>query len=69
MTVTIGVSMPPQHGDMPQLRKAWEEADRLGCPTAVCYDYLTNVMDYDLGDRHHQALSLFGQKCRALALV
>jgi len=32
MKITIGVSMPPQNGDMPQLRKAWEEADGMGVP-------------------------------------
>ncbi|HEX4079075.1 MAG TPA: LLM class F420-dependent oxidoreductase [Rhizomicrobium sp.] len=46
MTITIGVSMPPQHGDMAQLRKAWEEADRLGADRIYTFDhFFTLVMN------------------------
>ncbi|HEX5323168.1 MAG TPA: menaquinone biosynthesis protein [Capsulimonadaceae bacterium] len=48
---------------------AEEEAERLGCPYAVCYDYLANVMDYNLEDEHYQALALFKEKCRSQGLV
>lgn len=48
---------------------AGEEAERLGCPSAVCYDYLANVMDYDLADEHYQALALFKEKAHAHGLV
>lgn len=48
---------------------AGEEADRLGSPYAVCYDYLTRVMDYDLSDEHFQALALFKDKSREHGLV
>jgi probable F420-dependent oxidoreductase len=44
MTVTIGVSMPPQHGDMPQLRKAWEEADRLGADRIYTFDHFFTLV-------------------------
>jgi probable F420-dependent oxidoreductase len=44
MTITIGVSMPPQHGDMPQLRKAWEEADRLGADRIYTFDHFFTLV-------------------------
>ena len=48
---------------------AREEAIRLSCPVSVCRDYLTNVMDYDLEDEHHEALALFHDKCRMHGLL
>src|ERR1700686_4505463 len=46
MPITIGVSMPPQRGDMPQLRKAWEEADELGADRIYTFDhFFTLVMN------------------------
>ena len=44
MTITIGVSMPPQHGDMAQLRKAWEEADRLGADRIYTFDHFFTLV-------------------------
>lgn len=48
---------------------AKEEADRLGCPYEICYEYLSSVMDYDLSDEHYQALAVFKEKSKGLALV
>jgi probable F420-dependent oxidoreductase len=46
MPITIGVSMPPQGGDMPRLRKAWEEADELGADRIYTFDhFFTLVMN------------------------
>jgi probable F420-dependent oxidoreductase len=46
MTITIGISMPPQHGDMRELRKAWEEADALGVDRIYTFDhFFTLVMN------------------------
>jgi chorismate dehydratase len=48
---------------------ATEEAARLGCSYEACYDYVTNVMDYDLEDEHYKALALFQKKCREQGLL
>jgi chorismate dehydratase len=48
---------------------AEEEAERLGCSYQICYDYLANVMDYNLEDEHYQALALFKEKCHSHGLV
>lgn len=41
---------------------AAEEAERIGTTVRQCRHYLTEVMDYDLGDEHQEALALFGAK-------
>ncbi len=41
---------------------AQEEATRIGTTAARCLHYLTDVMDYDLGEEHVQALEMFGAK-------
>lgn len=48
---------------------AREEASRLGCSYEMCYDYITDVMDYDLGPEHQEAISTFYKKCREMALL
>ncbi len=48
---------------------AAEEAARLGTSAAHCLHYLTDVMDYELGDEHHRALETFGAKARAQGLL
>ncbi|MDQ2799959.1 MAG: menaquinone biosynthesis protein [Armatimonadota bacterium] len=48
---------------------AREQAAHLNCPEAQCRHYLAEVMDYDLGDEHQQALALFGAKARANGLL
>ena len=40
------------------------ESGRLGIPEEVCYRYLSEIMDYDLTDRHMEAISLFREKAR-----
>ncbi len=41
---------------------AAEEAERIGTTVRKCRHYLTEVMDYDLGKEHQEALALFGTK-------
>jgi len=41
---------------------AREESARIGTTAARCLHYLTDVMDYDLGEEHVQALEMFGAK-------
>ena len=48
---------------------AQEESERLACSYETCYDYLANVMDYNLEEEHYQALALFKEKSRAQGLV
>ncbi|MDR3709610.1 MAG: menaquinone biosynthesis protein [Capsulimonadaceae bacterium] len=48
---------------------ASEEALRLGCSHEVCYEYVTEVMDYDLGDQHYEAITTFHKKCRENGLL
>jgi chorismate dehydratase len=48
---------------------AEEEAARLNCPAAWCHHYLSEVMDYELGEQHEQALETFGAKARANGLL
>lgn len=40
------------------------ESSRLGLPEDICCHYLSEVMDYRLGARHIEALSLFRKKAR-----
>ena len=47
---------------------AAEEAERIGTSVRQCRHYLTEIMDYDLGEEHQQALEMFGQKARAQQL-
>lgn len=42
---------------------------RLGLDVATCYDYLTNVLSYDLGDREVAGLSRFARMAAALGLA
>jgi chorismate dehydratase len=48
---------------------AAEEAERIGATVQQCRHYLTDVMDYDLGEEHQQALELFGAKAYAQQLL
>jgi chorismate dehydratase len=41
---------------------AREEYQKLGLPESLCYDYLTNVMVFDMGDREVEGLRAFGEK-------
>lgn len=45
------------------------EAERLDLPYEVCFRYLSEVMDYDLTDRHLEGLNLFREKARRLGFV
>ncbi|MBP6963165.1 MAG: menaquinone biosynthesis protein [Armatimonadetes bacterium] len=42
------------------------ESKRLDLPSEVCYRYLSEIMDYDMTERHYQALELFRQKSCAM---
>ena len=48
---------------------AGEEARRIGTTVRQCRHYLTEVMDYDLGEEHLRALETFGTKARAQQLL
>ena len=48
---------------------AAEEAERIGTSVRKCRHYLTEVMDYDLGEAHQEALALFGAKAHAQQLL
>ncbi|MBV9852411.1 MAG: menaquinone biosynthesis protein [Armatimonadetes bacterium] len=48
---------------------AEEEASRLNCPAQWCRHYLSEVMDYELGEEHWRALETFGAKARANGLL
>lgn len=48
---------------------AEEQAQSLGCSVATCRRYLTEVMDYDLGEEHWKALEMFGAKAYANGLL
>ncbi len=48
---------------------AAEEAVRIGSTIRQCRHYLTDVMDYDLGDEHLEALAQFGTRAYAQQLL
>jgi len=48
---------------------AQEQAQKLGCSHRMCYDYITEVMDYELGDEHMEAIATFHRKCRLHGLL
>ena len=48
---------------------AEEESRRIGASVRQCRHYLTEVMDYDLGEEHLQALETFGRKARTQQLL
>jgi chorismate dehydratase len=48
---------------------AAEHGPRLGLDPATCYDYLTNVLSYDLGERELEGLRRFALMAARLALA
>lgn len=46
-----------------------EESAKLGVPYEICYDYLANVMKYDLGRDEIQSLEIFAQKAHEHKLL
>lgn len=48
---------------------AAEQGPRLGLDEATCYDYLTRVLSYDLGEPEQSGLRLFARKAAALGLA
>lgn len=42
------------------------ESRRLDLPYQTCYRYLSEIMDYDMGERHCQALEMFREKSCAM---
>lgn len=48
---------------------AQEQAAHLGCSEEMCHHYLADVMNYDLGEEHQEALALFGTKAYAQGLL
>jgi len=45
------------------------EAKRLSLPYQTCYHYLSETMNYDLTDRHLEALNLFRAKAREIGFI
>ena len=72
-------NITPQLVDALATAKAWgltqidaiaaEEAERIGTTARQCRHYLTEVMDYDLGEEHQEALALFGTKAYGQQLL
>ncbi len=56
-----GMTMLPQIADT--------ESKRLGLPYDVCFDYLSRIMVYDLGDKERQGFDLFREKAIAHGLL
>ncbi|BDI32153.1 chorismate dehydratase [Capsulimonas corticalis] len=48
---------------------AEEQAEVLNCPKSLCLRYLTEIMDYDLGEDHLAALEEFGLRARRVGLL
>lgn len=48
---------------------AREESARLGLPYEQCYEYLSEIMVYNMGEREKQGLELFRQKAIAHGLL
>ena len=48
---------------------AQEEAVRLNCPVDMCFDYVSNVMDYGLGEENLLGLEMFREKVFANNLL
>jgi predicted solute-binding protein len=48
---------------------AAEQAERLGCSVSLCRRYLTEIMDYDLGDQELAGLEEFANRCRRHQLL
>jgi len=46
-----------------------EESARLGLSYDICYDYLANVMNYDLGWEEIQSMEVFARKCHEHGLI
>lgn len=56
-----------------QAAKAWgltqlepiagEQADLLGCPVSLCSRFLSDIMDYDLGEEELAGFQEFGDRC------
>ena len=45
------------------------ESERLGLSYEICFDYLSNTIRYDMGEREQQAFELFREKAIAHGLV
>lgn len=43
---------------------AVEQAQRLQCPVSLCRQYLTEIMDYDLGEEELAGFAEFAARCR-----
>ena len=48
---------------------AREQTEILQCPESLCHHYLTDIMDYDLGEDHLAALEQFGIRARRAGLL
>ena len=57
MPVTIGVQIVPQHGDMPAMRRTWEEADDLGVDRIYNWDHFYPLSGEPEG-KHFESLTV-----------
>jgi chorismate dehydratase len=48
---------------------AREESERLGLPYEVCYEYLSEIMVYDMGEREKQGFDVFREKAASHGLL
>lgn len=48
---------------------AQKESERLGLPYEVCFEYLSEIMVYDMGEREQQGFEMFREKARAHGLL
>lgn len=48
---------------------AAEQAERLGCSVSLCKRYLTEIMDYELGEEHLSGLEEFAKRARHHQLI
>ena len=52
MTVTIGLTVSPQHGEMRDMRKCWTSAEELGVDALYTADHFTAmIVDQDQATR------------------
>ena len=52
MTVTIGLTVSPQHGEMREMRKCWTSAEQLGVDALYTADHFTAmIVDQDQATR------------------
>jgi probable F420-dependent oxidoreductase len=62
--IKIGVQVQPQHADFDGMRRAWIEAEEMGCDTVFNWDHFFPLSG-DPGGKHFEALTLLGAMAEA----